>query len=70
MNAGQTPRCASCRHFSNTATQIEAQLPGLRILSSGYGAVRSQDGLCSVHTRYLPSYGSCESHEARFLTAS
>jgi hypothetical protein len=70
MNAGRTPRCGSCRHFSDSAAQIEAQLPGLRVLSSAYGAVRSQDGLCGVHARYVAAYGSCASHEPRFHTAS
>ncbi len=70
MSTEQEPRCAGCRHFSGTARQIEALLPGLRTLSSAYGAVRSQDGLCSVHARYVAAYSSCEAHEARTVPAS
>ena len=57
------PSCESCRHFTRAAADIEALLPGLRTLSSAYGAVRSEDGLCSVHDRYVASYGHCAAHQ-------
>jgi hypothetical protein len=57
------PRCECCRHFSRAAADIEALLPGLRTLSSAYAAVRCEDGLCSVHDRYVASYGHCASHQ-------
>ena len=44
--------CADCRHFNARPLDIEAALPGLSSLSSAYAAVRSNDGICSVHDRY------------------
>lgn len=43
--------------------KLERALPGLASLSSAYAAVRSDDGLCCVHDRYVASSGSC----ARYL---
>jgi hypothetical protein len=38
---------------------LEAQLPGLRTLSSAFAAVRAGDGLCALHDRYLSGAYSC-----------
>jgi hypothetical protein len=54
------PGCASCRFFSAAPPDIESQLPGLRILSSAYAAVRSDDGLCRYHERYIAASSICE----------
>ena len=51
--------CLDCRHFDLAPDTLEAQLPGLRTLSSAYGAVRAQDGLCAVHARYVPGHARC-----------
>lgn len=56
------PQCRSCRHFVASVPQIEAQLPGMRALGSGYGSVRATDGICRLHQRYLSDRSSCESH--------
>jgi hypothetical protein len=53
------PRCADCRHFRSTATEIEAMLPGVRSLSSAYAAIRADDGLCGLHDRYLSARSRC-----------
>jgi hypothetical protein len=55
--------CAHCRHFNRDAQTLEAELPGLRTLSSAHAAVRSDDGLCGVHGRYVASYYTCTSYE-------
>jgi hypothetical protein len=55
--------CANCRHFNRAAGALEAQLPGLRSLSSAHAAVRSDDGLCNVHERYVASYYTCAAYE-------
>jgi hypothetical protein len=62
MSASE-PRCESCRHFNRAAADLEALLPGLRTLSSAYAAVRSEDGLCSLHDRYVAAYSHCASHQ-------
>lgn len=38
--------CRSCAHFVDDPEQIEAQLPGINILSSAYGSVRGDAGIC------------------------
>ena len=55
-------RCRECRHFSAAPAALEASLKGLASLSSAYAAVRSDDGLCLLHERYL----TADSHCARF----
>jgi len=34
-------------------------------MSSGFAAVRADDGICSVHSRYLPAQAVCERFQAR-----
>lgn len=55
-------QCRTCRHFRNDASFLEAALPGLASLSSGYGSVRADDGLCLLHDRYLGARSSCADH--------
>ncbi len=57
--------CGGCAHFCNDADHIERAFPGLTIMSSGRGAVRAADGLCSRHDLYLGSDASCDDHKAR-----
>ncbi len=59
------PACGSCRHFNDMARAIEAALPGLVSLGSAFAAVRSADGLCLYHGRYLTSSSTCAAHSAR-----
>ena len=51
--------CADCRHFNARPLDLEAALPGLSSLSSAYAAVRSDDGLCAVHERYIAASSVC-----------
>ncbi len=59
------PVCATCRHFGNDPAWLEAELPGLRVLSSGYASVRKEDGLCALHGVFVGADGACASHEPR-----
>lgn len=45
--------CRSCRHFVDDPEAIEAQLPGLTILSSAYGSVRGRAGICQQLERFM-----------------
>ncbi len=63
MSAADAPRCGACRWFRNDAAYLEQQMPGLQSLSSGFGTVRGDDGLCAVHQRYVPAGSHC----AQFL---
>jgi hypothetical protein len=42
-------RCAACRLFTGAPAALERTLPGLNILSSAYGSVRADTGLCQRH---------------------
>ncbi|HEY6453028.1 MAG TPA: hypothetical protein VIX87_10565 [Steroidobacteraceae bacterium] len=65
MSLEQAPCCGRCRFFSPAPQDIERQLPGLRVLSSAYGAVRAEDGLCREHDRYIAASGSCAAYRRR-----
>ena len=51
--------CRQCRHFRNDAQYLETAFPGLASMSSGYGSVRADDGICTRHDRYLNAESSC-----------
>ncbi len=55
--------CASCRFFRSDPRQLEAAIPGLATMSSGYAAVRADDGLCDRHGRYLRASSDCGEYE-------
>jgi hypothetical protein len=55
-------RCADCLHLRNAAAQVESALPGLWTLSSAYASVRADDGLCTLHDRYLHSTSHCPAY--------
>ena len=51
--------CRSCRHFRNDAAYLETAFAGLTSLSSAFGSVRSDDGICLRHDRYLSARSFC-----------
>jgi hypothetical protein len=59
MRQPDSPSCRQCKHFQNDALYVEAALPGLSSLSSGFGAVRCDDGICAVHERYVAASSVC-----------
>ena len=42
-------KCANCRFFTGAPEALERAIPGLNILSSAYGSVRADTGLCERH---------------------
>jgi hypothetical protein len=46
-------RCGACRFFTGTPAALERALPGLNILSSAYGSVRGNTGLCERHDSFV-----------------
>jgi hypothetical protein len=62
LNSADRASCADCRHFNARPLDIEAALPGLSSLSSAYAAVRSDDGICAVHDRYIAASSVCAQH--------
>jgi hypothetical protein len=69
-----TRTCRHCRHFRNDAQFLETAFPGLTSMSSGYGSVRAEDGICLWHDRYLNVASSCpqfsEITESRILSGT
>jgi hypothetical protein len=61
--------CAGCRHFNDRPLDLEAALPGLSSLSSAFAAVRSQDGICVLHDRYVAAGSRCTLHAGRVVKA-
>jgi hypothetical protein len=61
--------CRNCRHFFNASPAIESALPGLSSLSSAYASVRADDGVCSLHDRYIAAESLCASHASRPVKA-
>lgn len=48
-------RCGACRFFTGTPAALERAVPGLNILSSAYGSVRGDTGLCERHDSFVTS---------------
>jgi hypothetical protein len=59
------PQCRACRHFRNDPAFLESAFRGLTSLSSAFASVRSDDGLCLRHDRYLSAWSSCSHFSAR-----
>jgi hypothetical protein len=57
--ASGSESCAGCAHFRRAAGELELMLPGLRSLSSAFASVRSGDGLCARHDRYVAASSAC-----------
>ena len=48
-------RCGACRFLIGAPAALERAIPGLNILSSAYGSVRADTGLCERHDRFVTS---------------
>ncbi|MBU6505476.1 MAG: hypothetical protein KGJ15_07250 [Betaproteobacteria bacterium] len=61
--------CGLCRHFDNRPETVEQLIPGLRTMGSGYSSVKSRDGICRLHDRYLAAEYHCPSFQEATVTA-
>jgi hypothetical protein len=52
-------RCATCTHFCNEPAYLEKAMPGMASMSPAHALVRTEDGICSRHDRYLSARSSC-----------
>ena len=59
MNTAAAPSCRTCAHFVGDALAFERELPGFNALSSGFAAVRGDDGLCKQHQRFVSALSRC-----------
>ena len=64
----ETRRCGGCAHFRNAPAYLETIFPGLTSLSSAYGSVRGEDGLCLLQDRYLGADCSCADFSPRCMS--
>jgi hypothetical protein len=55
--------CSQCRHFNNSPAEIEKTFPGLNALSSAYGSVWADAGICSRHELVLTPRHQCVDFE-------
>ena len=56
--------CRHCRHFTDHPGELERLVPGLRILSSAYSAVRADNGICGRHDVIQRPIPACADFEA------
>jgi hypothetical protein len=57
--------CDVCAHFVNTATRIEAMIPGLTTMGSARASVRADDGICGVHDLIVTARDRCDQFAPR-----
>jgi len=57
--SGVPAQCARCESFRGEGRDFEILLPGLTALSSGYASVRSDDGICARHDRFVAAKSCC-----------
>lgn len=57
-------QCQVCRWFDDDREQVERELPGLLVLSSGFGDSWGDAGLCRKHGLMLLPFNSCPMFEA------
>jgi hypothetical protein len=50
---GRAKRCGACRFFTGAPAALERAVPGFNILSSAYGSVRGDTGLCERHEVFV-----------------
>jgi len=60
--------CGNCKFFNNQPQKMEEEFAGLTTLSSGYGSVRHQDGICNKIKRYLSFYDSCSGYAPKQIS--
>jgi hypothetical protein len=51
--------CRDCANFRNDPVFLERAIKGLNVMSSAFASVRSDDGLCLKHDRFMQAGGSC-----------
>ena len=61
----QPPACRDCAFFRDDPAEIETALPGLSVFSSGSASVRSSDGLCLMHDRFVTAHSACPAFRQR-----
>jgi len=53
------PECQDCHYSVMGPAALETAIPGLNILSSAYGSVRGETGLCRRHDKFVLASSTC-----------
>ena len=53
-------KCVDCKYFDNRSALIESTFPGLNSLSSAYGSVWAESGVCSLNELFLSPWRRCK----------
>ncbi|MBF0265495.1 MAG: hypothetical protein HQL46_09490 [Gammaproteobacteria bacterium] len=53
-------KCYKCENFVVDASELEREIKGLNIVSSAYGSVRADTGLCLWHETFVTNSSSCD----------
>ncbi len=61
--------CQDCRHLIIQPDRLEQAIPGLNILSSAYGCVRGETGLCQRHDKFTTARSTCPDFACRTDTS-
>ncbi len=56
--------CASCAHRDPSRAALEASIPGLSSLGSGFGASVGESRLCKLHDRLVSPSDVCAHYRA------
>ena len=51
--------CKDCHYSVMRPDALESAIPGLNILSSAYGSVRGETGLCLRHEKFVTASSTC-----------
>ena len=62
--------CAGCRYFVGEAGDLEREVPGLNILSSAFGSVRADTGLCRRDDFFCVANHGCQHWREREVASS
>ena len=54
------PKCRDCLPFRNDPAYLEEAFKGLSAMSSAWGSVCADDGLCLLHDRHLSAEAYCD----------
>jgi len=57
--------CWECSFFVNDPGELEQAVPGLNILSSAFGSVRADTGLCSATQTFVTPIPACDAFKTK-----
>jgi len=62
--------CGGCLHFTVAAEEFEREVPGFKVLSSAFGSVRGDTGLCRKHDYFCTPEHGCAEYSSQNIIVS